>query len=51
MFTGIIENMGRVQAFREAGTNRIFQIEAAFDEAIQVDQSIAHNGVCLTVTE
>ncbi len=51
MFTGIIENMGRVVAIKEEGSNRIFEIEAPFDEAIKVDQSIAHNGVCLTVTD
>lgn len=51
MFTGIIENMGQVLEIREEGSNRIFEIESAFDEAIKVDQSIAHNGVCLTVTE
>lgn len=51
MFTGIIENMGRVLAIKEEGSNRIFEIEAPFDEAIKVDQSISHNGVCLTVTE
>ncbi len=51
MFTGIIEELGRIQSVRENGTNRIFEIAAKFDEPIKVDQSIAHNGVCLTVTD
>ena len=51
MFTGIIEFLGKIRNIKEEGSNRIFEFEAAFDEAIKVDQSIAHNGVCLTVTE
>ncbi len=51
MFTGIIEFLGKIKSLREEGTNRIFEIEAPFDEAIKVDQSIAHDGVCLTVTD
>lgn len=51
MFTGIIEELGTVREIRSEGTNRIFEIDAKFDESIKVDQSIAHNGACLTVTE
>ncbi len=51
MFTGIIEKMGALAAIRTEGTNRIFDIKAHFPEPIKVDQSIAHDGVCLTVTE
>ena len=51
MFTGIVEELAKVKAVREEGTNRIFEISARFDEPIRVDQSIAHNGACLTVTE
>lgn len=51
MFTGIIEFLGKIQSVRQEGTNRIFEIEAPFDEPIKVDQSIAHDGVCLTVTD
>lgn len=44
--------MGTVVAQQDAGTNRTFEIEATLgDEAIKVDQSIAHDGVCLTVTQ
>ena len=49
MFTGIIEQLGRVQRIEEEGTNVHFTIEAAFAGELQIDQSVAHNGVCLTV--
>lgn len=52
MFTGIIEQAGKVIDIQTEGTNVTFTLEAYFrDEAIKVDQSIAHDGVCLTVTE
>lgn len=50
MFTGIIESTGRVLAMDAQGSNITFRIATELDEAIKVDQSIAHNGVCLTVT-
>lgn len=50
MFTGIVEFMGTVEQVDTQGTNRIFTLSAPFDEPIKVDQSIAHDGVCLTVT-
>lgn len=49
MFTGIVEQMGRVMAITEAGSNRSFWIQAAMAGLLRVDQSLAHNGVCLTV--
>jgi riboflavin synthase len=49
MFTGIIESMGKVSAVSKNGTNLTFSIEAGFLSEIKIDQSIAHNGVCLTV--
>lgn len=52
MFTGIIESLGRVVAVRTEGGNKVFRFEAHLaEEPIKVDQSIAHNGACLTVTE
>jgi riboflavin synthase len=51
MFTGIIEQLGKIIAIRTEGTNRILEIHTPFPDAIRVDQSIAHNGVCLTVTD
>lgn len=51
MFTGIIRQLGRVREVRTEGTNRTFVITTPFEEAIRIDQSIAHEGVCLTVTD
>ena len=41
--------MGRVQRVRSQGSNRTFTIESALAPHLSIDQSIAHNGVCLTV--
>ena len=49
MFTGIIEALGRIISIEESGTNRSFRIESAISDQLRVDQSVAHNGVCLTV--
>jgi len=51
MFTGIIEVMGEVSEIISAGTNKSFWIKATLAPDFKVDQSIAHNGVCLTVEE
>jgi len=50
MFTGIIEAMGEVMVELEEGGNKTFTIDCPFIEELKVDQSVAHNGVCLTVT-
>lgn len=49
MFTGIIEATGIIRRISHSGTNTDLWIEAPFIQEIKVDQSIAHNGVCLTV--
>ena len=51
MFTGIIEHLGTVREIVEAGTNKTFWIESPLSGELSVDQSVAHNGVCLTVEE
>ena len=51
MFTGIIEALGVVREISEAGTNKSFWIESPLSAGFKIDQSIAHNGVCLTVEE
>ena len=50
MFTGIIETTGLVSGIEPAGTNLTFRIESALAAELKVDQSVSHNGVCLTVT-
>ena len=49
MFSGIGETTARVAAIREEGGNRHFTLECPFTDELKIDQSIAHNGVCLTV--
>jgi riboflavin synthase len=49
MFTGIIESTGKVVSITQNGTNLSFRIESPVSKELKVDQSISHNGVCLTV--
>jgi len=51
MFTGIIETTGIIKDIFSSGTNKIFWIASSLSNDLTVDQSIAHNGVCLTVEE
>ena len=51
MFTGIIEKMGVVKQVYPYKDNLKFLIVSDFKEELKVDQSVAHNGVCLTVEE
>lgn len=49
MFTGIIETLGEVTAIKTEHTNIHFTITSAISHELKIDQSVAHNGVCLTV--
>ncbi len=51
MFTGIIEAIGQVKEIVTMGTNKIFWISSPLSSTFKIDQSIAHNGVCLTIEE
>jgi riboflavin synthase len=51
MFTGIVEAIGKVTSVDTRESNRIFTIEAPFAKELKIDQSVAHDGVCLTVIE
>ena len=51
MFTGIIECLGHVKAIEKEGANIHFSIESPVSKELKVDQSISHNGVCLTVVK
>ena len=51
MFTGIIESIGIIKDLRQEGTNYHFAISSQITNELKVDQSVAHNGVCLTVTQ
>ncbi len=50
MFTGIIETTGRVEQIDAQGSNLTFTIAATLAPELHVDQSLSHNGICLTVT-
>lgn len=49
MFSGIIESIGTVNDISEKGTNKIFTIAHTYGDELYIDQSISHNGVCLTI--
>lgn len=49
MFTGIIETLGEVKNIVQEETNIHFTIQSALSHELKIDQSVAHNGVCLTV--
>lgn len=49
MFTGIIETIGTIKEVKQSGSNKTFWIAASIVNELKVDQSVAHNGVCLTV--
>ncbi|MBC8051808.1 MAG: riboflavin synthase [Sphingobacteriaceae bacterium] len=49
MFTGIIETLGLVHKLRQSEGNLHVTIESSISSELKIDQSVAHNGVCLTV--
>lgn len=49
MFTGIVEATGRVRSVEVDRSNKTFWLECPFTQELSIDQSLAHNGVCLTV--
>ncbi len=51
MFTGIIENTGIVKEILAVGTNKTFWVASPLWKELKPDQSLSHNGVCLTVEE
>jgi len=51
MFTGIIENLGTIAKVEKHKTNLELFIESTLASELKIDQSVAHNGICLTVVE
>ena len=51
MFTGIIETMGFVKDIAVNAGNMTFWIESRISHELKIDQSVSHNGVCLTIEE
>ncbi len=51
MFTGIVETMGKIVAIERDQSNIHFTVETPLAKELQIDQSMAHDGVCLTVVK
>jgi len=51
MFTGIIESTGSIKEIITTGTNKSFWVASPLTRDLKVDQSLSHNGVCLTIEE
>ncbi|MCK8142335.1 riboflavin synthase [Flavobacterium sp. I-SCBP12n] len=49
MFTGIIETLGTIQEIKKENTNVHITMDSSITSELQIDQSVAHNGICLTV--
>lgn len=49
MFTGIVESLGKIEEIEHDGTNTHFVVSSGISHALKVDQSVMHNGACLTV--
>ena len=49
MFTGIVESLGSLSKMEREGSNLHFTFQSDISDQLKIDQSIAHNGVCLTV--
>jgi riboflavin synthase len=51
MFTGIIEALGTIQKISSDRTNKVFWIKSDISSQLKIDESLCHNGICLTVEE
>ncbi|GGD80486.1 riboflavin synthase [Planktosalinus lacus] len=51
MFTGIVEDMGKVVSLTKKGDNVEIEVKSSITKELKIDQSVSHNGVCLTVVE
>ncbi len=49
MFTGIIRSLGTIQKIEQEGANYHFTIQSSLSNELKIDESVSHNGVCLTV--
>lgn len=49
MFTGIIESLGEITSISQQGENKTFTVKSSITSELKIDQSVAHNGICLTV--
>ncbi|MDR5591316.1 riboflavin synthase [Christiangramia sp. SM2212] len=49
MFTGIVEEIGEITGIKKSGSNLDLKVKAIMTPELKIDQSVSHNGVCLTV--
>lgn len=49
MFTGIIESIGTIKSIEHHGNNTIFWVASTIAQELKIDQSVSHNGICLTI--
>ncbi|GAA4310564.1 riboflavin synthase [Pontixanthobacter gangjinensis] len=49
MFTGIVEEIGKITEIKESGSNLDIKVKAKMTPELKIDQSVSHNGTCLTV--
>ena len=49
MFTGIVENIGKIKSIVKEQENLHITVQCGFAQELKVDQSVLHNGICLTV--
>ncbi len=49
MFTGIIETLGRIHEIRKEQSNLHITVDSSITNELKIDQSVSHNGICLTV--
>jgi len=49
MFTGIVETLAKLKKIEKEGSNQHFYFQSNITNELKIDQSVAHNGVCLTV--
>ncbi|OAB80274.1 riboflavin synthase [Cochleicola gelatinilyticus] len=51
MFTGIIESIGKIKTLTTEGDNLHLEVESKISSEVSIDQSVSHNGICLTVVK
>ena len=51
MFTGIVETIGEIKNISNDQSNRVFYIDTPITSQLKIDESISHNGICLTIEE
>ena len=51
MFTGIVERLGKIKEITQENSNYHFTVSSGIESEVYIDQSVSHNGVCLTIVE